>query len=197
MAEIIIVEKPENISYGQIKELLRKAHQINYDRGIIFKTMTLSAEELEERIRQKNGKTFVALDGDTLVGTASCYPLQSIHWCHHGLMMKLMFVGVLPEYKGQHIYARLLGAVEQETLARGLEVVSFDTAEKNVEMQRASKKAGFVHVAYYVPESNHYSVIMMKWLNGCPHSSLKCRSKFIKQKIKKRWKYKPGKVPRF
>ncbi len=173
MSEIRVIEKPEEISFEVIWELLHKAHQINFDRGIVLGTMKYSVEEMENAVRDNNGKTFVAMDGAKVVGTCSCWVGQKMSWYHKGPVMKWMLVGVLPEYKGRRIVARLVEAVETEAKARNIDLLYYDSAVKNIEMLKATKRMGFVPVYSFKPKTSNYSSVgMVKWLNGCPYSSL-------------------------
>jgi len=68
MSNIKIIEKPEWITYDEIHNLLYAAHESNREKGVNVATATMSGNELEEYLGAK-GKTFVALDGEKLVGT--------------------------------------------------------------------------------------------------------------------------------
>ena len=195
--DIRIIEKPDSVAYQTVLDVLTRAHQINFDRGIVFKITAYTSEYFEERLRKKAGKCFVAMDGEKVVATASCWIGDKAHWYSKGRYMKWMHVGVLPEYKGRHIAQELLKAVEDETKAQGLDRVFFDTAEKNEEMLKFAKKNGFRRVGFFSPTSDHYSVELMKWLNGCPYSSITCIGKYNFQRIVTRFRYKPGKIRRF
>lgn len=197
MSEINIIKKPDNISYKDIRELLHQAHQDNFARGIVLKTTQYSSVEMEERIRTKDGITFVAMDGDILTGTASCWPAEIKKWYHQGLVMKWMLIGVLPDYQGRHIASQLLKAVEEEARNRGINVIYFDTAEKNYQMRKVGGKSGFLAVDLFAPRSNHYSVAMLKWMDSCPFSREEVKRKYWKSVLKTKIKYKPGKIPRF
>ena len=87
MADIIIMEKPDWITYDDIHELIVKAHKVNIDKGIVMKTTKLEGEELKERIGVE-GRCFVALDGEKLVGTSSYRILEKNEWyfkARHGV----------------------------------------------------------------------------------------------------------------
>ena len=66
----VIIEKPLSVSFDQIHEVLWAANESNRNKGIILKTSELSGPELEERIG-RDGKCFVAMKEDRVIGTAS------------------------------------------------------------------------------------------------------------------------------
>ena len=79
MSQIRIIEKPVDMSFEVIRDILQKAHKTNFDKGIVLHTTTLSAEELKDHIG-KDGKCFVAMDGDRPVGTASYRIIKRKSW---------------------------------------------------------------------------------------------------------------------
>ena len=79
MAELKVIEKPESVSYDVIRGVLQEAHRENIARGIVSRTVTYSADDLAGRALSRDEKTFVAMDGDKVVGTVSCRKAQSIH----------------------------------------------------------------------------------------------------------------------
>ena len=72
-----------------------------------------------------------------------------------------------------------------------------DTAEKNVNIQKVFIKNGFRLVDFEVYKSPHYSVVMAKWLNGCPYSKWECWWRFHWRKLRTKAIWKPGQVRRF
>ncbi len=197
MSDITVIEKPENVSYQKIKEILIAAHQQNFEKGIVLHTTELSPEELEKRVG-KNGKTFIALDNGKIVGTAS-YRIREQHkWYVNGNVVDEILVGVIPESKGKHVYSHLYDCIEKEAIEGGYDQIIFSTAEKNINKQQIGLKKGFYYVNYFVAEDNdHYSVIMSKWLNGCPFSKQKLRRKYLLKKGYIKLRYKPRKIKRF
>ena len=70
MEKIVVMPKPDWISWDDIHQLLLSAHKKNIDKGIVMGTSQLSGLELEKRVGEL-GRCFVALADDTLVGTTS------------------------------------------------------------------------------------------------------------------------------
>lgn len=197
MSEIKIMEKPDWISYEDIHDLLYRAHETNRAKGIVMKTSLLTGEELKHRIGDR-GKCFVALDGDKLVGTSSYKVTKRDSWYVCGETIEKMLSGVDPDYKGMHISSMLHEAIEVVVKDEGYAVIETNTAEGNTLMQKINIKRGFVYVSYFTPAStDHYSVVMAKWLNGCPFSKKYCKFRFYLKKLFIQARYKPGAVKRF
>ena len=197
MDAITIIEKPDSVSYEVIRETLQAAHAANFRRGVVLRTTQLSAGELAARVGPR-GRCFVAMDGDHVAGTASCRVVERHAWYAKGEVADEILVGVRPEYKGRGVYSRLLAAVEAAAAEAGYRVVVFNTAEKNIEKQRICLKKGFRYVNCFVaPDNDHYSVVMAKWLNGCPFSGARLWIEYHLRRLLVKLRYKPGKIKRF
>jgi len=199
MSEVRIIEKPQDISYAVIKDIMYRAHESNRQKGIFMHSVELSPEQLEAKVGE-NGKTFIAEIDGKIVGTASLEVVRRNAWYAKGQgdIADEIFVGVLPESKGHGIYSKLYAAIEDEARARGYGMVVFNTAAKNKTKQDISRKKGFVPVGWFVSKDNdHYSVIMAKWLGKCPFSKIYIKLRFLYSKWLVTIRYKPGKVKRF
>ena len=179
---IQIIEKPEWVSWDEIHNVLWKAHEKNRQNGIIMALPTLPGNLIREKI-EGHGKMLVALDGEKVVGTAALTIKQYSLWCGKGSYAYCCFASVLPEYNGKGIYKAL--DLKREELALTLQLTRMlgDTHENNKHRLDIAKKAGykFVDYKYY---KNHYNVVMVKWLNGCPYSEFRCKIEFHKRKLK-------------
>lgn len=188
MELIKVIEKPDDIPFDAIHELLFEAHRVNRECGINMSTAFLTGEEIEKRIG-KDGKCYVALDGDRVVGTISIRMVERNTWYAKGKIPDYMLVGILPEYQGRGIYTMLAKKVFDFSKQQGYQVLELDTAETNTHAIQVYKHQGFKIVGYKRPNSDHYSVVMAKWLSGCPFSDVYCNIKFFISKIKVRLKY--------
>lgn len=184
MQEIHIIEKPERISYEDIRVLLHKAHQENISKGIVLRTLTYSAEELENQVRENGGTTFIAMDGEKLVGTMSCWTANCNRWCYKGTVMKMMRVGVDPSYRGRGIASMLYEQVEEITKNKQIKVVYFDTADNNERMLQFGEKVGFIKVSFFINDEGKYFIGLMKWLDKCPFPKLVFKLRLQLQKIR-------------
>jgi len=78
----------------------------------------------------------------------------------------------------------------------GADMNEGDTAENNITVLKVFGKEGYKVVSYYAPPTNHYSVRIVKWLNGCPFSDKYINRRFKIARFLTRMQYKPGKVER-
>ena len=132
------------------------------------------AEKIKESIGD-NGVVLVALDGEKVVGTASVAERNGKLWYAKGRYAYMCFAGVLPSYNGKGLYHRL--TEQREKVARSLDynVLVFDTHQNNKQIQSIAQNNGYQLVRFFRASSkDHYSVIMVKWLNDCPFSSFYC-----------------------
>lgn len=197
MEEIRIMEKPDYVSWDEIHDVLWAGHEENRKAGLHMKYPSLPSDQLEALLRD-NGCCFVALDGRKVVGTCSYRLFWRRRWyTGRQRVVSLILDAMLPEYQGRGIYSKLYHYREEHLRNLGLNLIDMDTAEGNDTIQKVFLKDGFRYVDYMVYESPHYSVVMAKWLNGCPYSRWKCWWKFHWRKWIIRFIYKPGKIKRF
>ena len=104
MNNIVYQEKTENISWEEIKSVLVAAHAQNVSKGIVMRYPSLPAAEIAKKIKDGNGKMFVALDCGKLVGVSAYIIKRSNVWYSDTDFMYKCFSAVLPEYGGKGIY---------------------------------------------------------------------------------------------
>ncbi len=162
--EIIIKEKPESVSWDEIHSVLYSAHKPNRELGIYQATAELSGKRLREVIG--DGKCFVALDGDRVIGTCSVKIKNPHRWFAHGKAAYYMLAGVLPEYQGRGIYSLLDQARDKYVVEQGIRVIYTFTPEKNIKLQTLRLKKGYYLAGFIAPSKlDYYSVILVKWQN--------------------------------
>lgn len=194
---VVVVEKPEYISFDKIHELLWRANKDNRDKGFILKTSELTGEQLKARLGTE-GKCFVALDEGRLVGTISVRFMERNTWYARGRIADFMLFAIIPEYQKRHIGSLLFEKAFSYVRENGHSVVELDTAENNKNAINCYKHYGFKMVGYKAnPRGDHYSVIMAKWLNNCPFSNLYCLLRFEIKKIITVLRFTPDKKKRF
>ena len=191
MQEFIVREKPTEMPYDVIHDVLQRAHQRNFEKGIIMTTPTLSAEELEKKVGP-DGKCFIVLKGEEVVGTASFRIREIKRWYHSGKTAEFIMDGILPEYQGKHIFPMLETARIEALREIGINTIRFDTAEKNKRRQKIARKNHFVYVDFVSFNANHYSVVMFRWLGKSPFTKIYCLFRYYKKKIHLKTCYKPG-----
>lgn len=196
MEEIRIQEKPDWVEWNDIHDILFNAHKANRDRGIFMRTSVLTGEELKKRLG--DGICLVAFVGGKLAGTASIKFIQRNRWYAHEVIGDLMLIGILPEYKGLGIYKRLYTSLEDIAKQNKLNILELDTNENNITMQKISLGWGFKYVSMFAsPYVKHYSVVMAKWLNGCPYSDLYLKIRYAVFCMKFKLRIRPGNIRRF
>lgn len=194
---IRICEKPESISYDDIHLLLFNAHEKNRkEKRFSVNYANLSGEELKKLVGE-NGKTWVALDGNKLVGTASYRIVDRRYWCVSDTVADRMLLGVLPEYHDRHIGSRLFETLEKDVREAGLHYIETLTAEANDTMQHICLREGYHFISFSAPKSDHYNVVMLKWLETCPVPLWQLKLRYAMRKYYIKFRFKPGRIKRF
>ena len=161
---IIIQEKPDWVSWDDIKQCLYEAHAPNREKGINMTHYLWPAEKIKESLGE-HGVMLVALDGKKLVGTAAIAEKNGNSWYANEKYAYLCYASVLLAYKGHGIYRSLTDRREIYARKRGYNILLFDTHYHNFRVQDIAKKNGYVLVRFFRPKSgDHYSVVMAKWL---------------------------------
>lgn len=183
MDNIQVIEKPEWVSWEDIHHIVWTAHSENRKNGVVMRNPSLSGEEIRQKIEDK-GKMFCAFVDGKLAGTAAIMPKKVKFWYNiePETISYQCFAAVLPEYAGKGIYKKLNTVREIEGKAMGFERVMFDTHEKNLHKIEIDQKNGYRRVDYKFCK-DHYNVVMVKWLDGCPYSEARCKFEFAKRRI--------------
>ena len=185
-----IIEKPDWISWDEIHQVIWDSHADNRRRGIVMRYPSLKGDEIREKIGPQGIMLVALAEDDKVVGTAAFFPKAIRTWFGKDTYAYCCFASVLPAYSGLGIYKAL--CARQEELARdmGIDKMYFDTHEKNLHIIKNSIKAGYKYVdlQYY---KDHFNVALVKWLDGCPYSDLKCKIKYYARALKRRIKESP------
>lgn len=189
-----IIEKPDSISWNQIHEVLWVAHARNRENGINMALPALPGDKIREKV-EGHGKMLIAMDGEKVVGTGAILSLEKKIWCGNGKYSYFCFGSVLPEYEGHGIYKSMELEREKMSVEFGVNRILFDTHEKNRRKIAMAKKNGYFCVDIKVCK-DHYNVVMVKWLNGCPYSYYYCKLQFILHKYFRKVKCKLGRMKR-
>ena len=193
-SKIQIIEKPEWISWDDIHEIIWAAHAENRGKGIFMKYPTLPGHVIEEKM--KEGKMFVAIDDTKLVGTAGVIIKEKVSWYGNGTFAYCLLDSVLPDYNGQGIYKQL--SVKREELVKelGITRLLIDTHENNSHELDILRKNGYKSVDYKF-YNDHYNVVLVKWLDGCPYADSYIKWQFLIHKWYRKLRYKRGIIKRF
>lgn len=196
MGQIQYMLKPDWVSWESVHECIAKAHETNRSMGFNMQNSTMSVQELEDYLR--DGYCFVALMGEKIVGTNSLRITKSSLWWAKGNVGYECLTAIDPAYRNTGAYFGLKKVRTNYARKLGIKVLQFDTHEDNKNVQMIDLKFGFKYVRYYAsPKTWYYSVVMVKWLDGCPYSDWYCKFRFYLSKILVRLIWKPGKIFRF
>lgn len=177
-SDIQIVEKPDWVSWEDIKQCLVEAHAVNRAKGINMAHYQWPVEKIREYIGT-NGVMLVALDGEKVVGTAAICEKNGNAWYAKGRYAYLGFGSVLSEYSGMGIFKNLEQEREKIIHAQNYSVIIGDTHSKNKRRIKIAKLGGFQMIGYFRTSNNdHYNIVFAKWPNGCPYSKIYCRYRF-------------------
>lgn len=163
-----IIEKPDWVTWNQIQEVVSAAHKQNWERGVVMLNSKLTGEGMSSKLGS-TGKMFVALDGEKVVGTAGFKIKEASLWFGTQNFGYCCFAAILPEYNGKGLYKQLCEVREKYAVSQGLEMLMFDTHEKNSRVIQVNRHAGY-ELVDYKPCKGHNNVVMVKWLSICPYS---------------------------
>lgn len=119
--DIIVCDKPDEISYKEINTCLQSAYRIWKEKGVDFGVLSQDAEATEKRI--EGGYCLTALYKGELVGTVS-YQITDDNGIY------FFMLGVDERYKNNGIAKLLLKQLEKIALEKGYKYIIADTSEK-------------------------------------------------------------------
>ena len=157
----------------------------------------MTPEELKEKL--KDGCCFVAIDGERVVGTCSVLFFKSNQWWAKGKdVANPCLDAIIPDYKGTDVYFGLNEIRRQYINKKGIRIIQFSTHENNKVDTKISLRKGakFVRFCSFA-DTNHYSVVMVNWLDGCPFSDRYCDFRFKLSKFLTKLVFKRGRKIRF
>ena len=195
MAEIIVVKKPDWVSWDTIHDVLEEAHKVNKKKGFEMINSHLTGEKIKNKVGE--GICAVALDGDKVVGTSSVSILKGDRWYSKGKKVAhLCLTGILKRYQGCGIKEMLNKFCWDYAKEIDAYIVQANTAEMNITVRK--EKGDMIDVCYEVfPKTDYYSVFFAYWFNGCPYPLWYCRFRCKLSEIYIKTRYKPRKVERF
>lgn len=182
MTDVIqIIEKPEWVSWDDISAVIWQAHGLNREKGMNMKHASFSGKEIKEYL-EPNGKMFVALLDNKLVGVAAYQPKKVSFWFGEELFAYRCFEAVLPQYTGKGIYGQLVRTIEDTSRSQGINKVMFNTHPHNSRVIQIAQQVGYKKVDFRAGRENPW-VFMVKWLNGMPYSESKINIMYAKKKL--------------
>lgn len=171
---IVVTERPSEVTWEEISCVLKCAHEENVKNGIVLPYPQLPPSKLEAKTEGGGGKMYVALHEGKVVATGAVKIVDKKFWFGKGKYAYCFLGSVLPEYAGKKIYHQIVNKQEEFARSEGVNRMMLDTDERNQRMLAISLKNDFRIVEYRIRGKRH-SVLLVKWLDGCPHSRLKCK----------------------
>jgi len=200
MGDIQYMIKPDWISWDAVQECQRKAHEVtNNSNGIHMTVQDYSGEQLRDSIGE-NGYCFIALDNEKVVGVHGVRFFIGNRWWSKGKKVAYNCMdGILPEYQGTDVYFELADLRMKYIKEYGAEIIQSNTAENNKTIRKITKIKKFKTVQYSATGkgANYYSVIMAKWVHGCPYPDWFINFMFNFSKVVVKTIWKPGYKVRF
>lgn len=189
--------KPDRVSWDLVRDCLILAHEYNKKRGFNMHNPTMTAQELEDYL--KGSYCFVAMDGEDVVGTCSLKIIKSDSWWAKGEYVAYSCLdGILPQYKGTDVFFDLKNMRLDYVKRAGIKIMQFDTHIDNKLVQKMSLRFGYKYVRYCAfPMTDYYSVVMVKWFDGCPFSDRYCNFRYNLSKFLTKLLFKPGRKFKF
>lgn len=197
MEEIQYMLKPDWVSWAAIKECFIKAHESNRKKGVVMQNQFMTPEEFENYY--KNAYFFVALRGEEVIGTSAFF-IRKMNkwWARKENVIYNCADAIIPEYKGTDVYFELMSLRNKYIKETGIRIIQSDTEENNTMILKINKKKGGKQVKLYAsPKTWYYSVVMVRWLDGCPYSDWYCNFRFKLSSFIVKLIWKPGKKVRF
>lgn len=161
--KIEIRKKPEDISYGDIYEIIFRAHEENRNKGLKINTKIKDGQQLEEHL--KGATCFVALVDGVIAGTVSVrIEKGNKRFVNKLNVANLIHLAVLPQYKGNHIGTLLCKTVERIGVENAADAIALYVVDKNP-AKEFYKYIGFEPIDY-IPRIGlkQNTVYMVKWL---------------------------------
>ena len=182
MSDIRITERPESITWEDIRNNVIEAHKKNLEKGLVVRSTTLSGEQLREQVG--DGKCFVALDGTKVVGVAAVRIKLCNQWFCKGKVAHFLLDSISIDYQGMGIYSQLQNKRYSFVKEQGISIITTNTAKNNERMVKMLPKLGFHRaVLFHIADNSHYSITWVKWLKEEP-SNLTCWYHYEKSVIK-------------
>ena len=194
---IRIERRPEDISNQELCDIIHEAHMVNYDKGLIYGTSTISEDALRKKFCEGTA-CFVAFDEGQLVGMECVSVRQIDKWYHKGETAYLELIAVRPGNQGKGIASKLKDHCITYAKEIGLDTCLLVSAEDNVAIGKIYSSVGFLKVGYGAGASNNfYSVFYMKWIGKCPFSTWYVNFRFALDRLIHRLVFLPGGKLRF
>ena len=168
MSDIQYMEKPDWVSWEDVIACIRAADVVNHKKGFHMHIAEVSPDEMKDDL--KDGKCFVALLDNKVIGTLS-YKIRFLKkWYRWGKVIYYSYDGIRPEFRGSNVYFELSELREKSIRETGVKVYQCHTAVNNKVVIKMNKIYGYKQVLYRpnFNRTDYDSVTLVKWEEGCP-----------------------------
>lgn len=197
MSDIQFMEKPDWVSWDDIRECLNKSHKTNKKRGFEMEVSNLTTDKLIDKI--KGSRCVVALLDQKVIGVCCVRIEQKKKWWVRDKVAYYLCDAILPEFRGTDVYFGINNIRDRIVRESGVRVHQFNTADHNKTVIKINKRYGYKLVQFSPTGKgcNYYSVTMVKWDNGCPFPDWFLSLMFNLSKVVSKTLWKPGYIRRF
>lgn len=168
--DLIIIPKPDYISWEEITILLNRGYKERENEGLIYKAANQSVSETIERGSSNSGVVLVALLKDNLIGTITYRVMQNnenINWYYDSIYIHFGQLAVDPSIKKKGVGSKLLEKIETIGLENSVDSLIANTSVKAKWLLKWYYRTGFKKVDFIShPSTNYYSIVFRKPLHG-------------------------------
>lgn len=167
---LVIIPKPDYISWEEITQLLHIGYAERVDEGLHYSATDQSVQKTIERV--EDGVCLVALFNGKLVATESYKLVESKNlkrkkWFQDDSYYYLHSLTVHPDFKRKGIGLKIRNVIRDEAIKNNIPSLISDTSEDAKWLIKWYSRLGHKKVGYMSRTStNYYSVIMRTPIHG-------------------------------
>lgn len=191
------IEKPDSISWDKVQKCQHDAQATNLnEQGFEMACMYLSGTELQQRCQE--GKMFIALDGNKVVGTGAITIRNLSKFGKRIKTAYLAFDSVHPNFRGKGLYHKIQNLRTLYAIDNNVDLIYLETHEKNERMKHIYKKYGYhLFLLRSYESTNYYTVVLAISPKHPRLFSFAANIFYWISYIYTKLRYKPGRIKRF
>lgn len=168
-SDIVIMPKPDSISWEEITELLHIAFAEHAKNGLNYSASFQDKKTTQERVG--DGVCLVAVLGDQLVATRTFRIINKVIYTSQ--------LAVHPDYRGRGITVKLEDYILNYARANNIVALKCDTSERAKTIINLHIKAGWQKVGLASGQTtNYYSIVFRKPVCGRRYTALEAGIRF-------------------
>lgn len=185
MNNLVIIPKPDYISYEEITELLHAAYSERVAQGLYYPAAMQTAQQTRKRVG--DGVCLVALMDKKLVGTITYKlfkkPNKTVLKKDKSYCIISQFA-THPNLRNQGIGTKLWEHVKNIASNDELDAIYLDTAEPTKKLIDWYLHLGCEKVGYIShPHTNYFSVVLRKRINGKRYNRMYLKARYLASKM--------------